>query len=205
MKPITHITHLLFVLILLQSCEKEKNIVRDADGNEYHTVTIGTQVWMATNLLTTKYANGESIADGIYVPNDNSNNVGIYGRLYTWFVATNTRSVCPTGWHVPSESDWNTLLSNVTSPADLKESGYSHWLAPNTLATNSVLFTALPGGYYSGSEFLGINETAAFWFMDEVNISTAKGYRLYFDNSPTTGDLVHANKDNAFSIRCVKD
>ena len=174
MKTIALIISLLSIACLFYSCEKEENIVKDADGNEYSTITIGTQVWMATNLLTTKFENGENIADGLYIYSNNNNNVGVYGRLYTWIVAADDRNVCPTGWHVPSHSDWNILLSNVTSPADLKEGGYSHWLSPNTLATNSVSFSALPGGYYTGSEYLGINETAAFWFSDEVDITTAK-------------------------------
>lgn len=205
MKPISLILNLLLLVVLVNSCEKEGTVVKDADGNEYKTISIGEQVWMAENLLTTKFANGENIPEGVFIQNHNVNNVGVYGRLYTWTVVTDARKVCPTGWHVPSVSDWNTLLSNVTSPADLKERGYSHWLAPNTLATNSVLFTALPGGYYTGAEYVGINETAAFWLVDEVDGTTAKGFRLYYDNYPTNGDLVHANKDNAFSVRCVKD
>lgn len=195
------------LLLITGSCEKEtfRGTVTDYDGNVYQTIKIGDQWWMAENLMTTKFTNGELINSGVYIQNNNANNVGIYGRLYTWTVAVDNRKLCPTGWHLPSESEYNVLLSNVTSPADLKEEGYSHWLPPNTLATNSVSFTALPGGYYTSTEFTGINETGLFWLSDEVDAARAKGFRLYYDNSPTTGDLIHSQKNNAFSVRCIKD
>lgn len=209
MKPLKNLIgcYLGMLLLLTSSCEREttEGTVIDVDGNVYQTIKIGDQWWMAKNLMTTKFANGAQISSGVYAQNNNNNNVGIYGRLYTWTVAVDNRRICPTGWHLPSESEYNVLLSIVTSPADLKEEGYSHWLPPNTLATNSVSFTALPGGYYTSTEFIGINETALFWLMDEVDVAHAKGFRLYFDNAPTTGDLINAQKNNAFSVRCVKD
>ena len=209
MKPLKYfLTSCCGVLLLLtSSCEKEatEGTVADVDGNTYQTIKIGDQWWMAENLMTTKYANGDLISSGVYSQNNNNNNVGIYGRLYTWPVAMDTRKLCPTGWHIPSEIEYTDLLSSVTSPADLKEEGYSHWLPPNTLATNLVSFTALPGGYHTSTVFIGINETALFWLMDEVDAARAKGFRLYYDNSPTTGDLIHSQKNNAFSVRCLKD
>jgi uncharacterized protein (TIGR02145 family) len=179
--------------------------VTDGSGNNYSFVTIGNQVWLASNLKTTKYSNGDVISSGIYVQGNDLNNAAIYGRLYIWTVAVDGRNICPVGWHVPSEVEWNVLLSNVTSPADLKEQGYVHWFSPNTGATNSVLFTALPGGYYDGSVTTAIQAIASFWFKDEANATMGKGFKLYYNNSPNTGDFVFSEKNTAFSVRCLKN
>jgi uncharacterized protein (TIGR02145 family) len=98
--------------------------VTDIDGNIYKTVKIGDQWWIAENLTTTRYSNGDSIptnlsdnewsgtTSGAYViyNNDNLNNI-TYGKLYNWFAVTDIRNVCPTGWHVPSGGEWYTLTS----------------------------------------------------------------------------------------------
>src|SRR5262245_32163336 len=98
--------------------------VTDIDGNVYHTVNIGTQVWMLENLKTTKYRNGdlietttpatlditsESTPKYQWAYNGEENNAATYGRLYTWYAATESRNVCPSGWHVPSDVEWTTL------------------------------------------------------------------------------------------------
>ena len=142
------------------------------------------------------------ISSGIY---GEDNYVATYGRLYSWYVAADNRNVCPTGWHVPGENEWNILLSNVSSPAELKESGTAHWLSPNTGATNSVLFTALPGGYSAGTGIISLNEYASFHFKNETNATTGRGYMLYYNNIPNTGSYVSFGKEFAFSIRCLKD
>jgi len=180
-------------------------LISDRDGNTYQTVNIGAQVWMASNLKTTKYSNGDVISSGIYIQGNNPNNIAIYGRLYTWTVAVDGRNICPIGWHVPSEVEWNVLLSNVISPADLKEQGLVHWFSPNTGATNSVLFTALPGGYFDGSVTTGIQAIASFWFTDEIGGIYGRGFKLYYNNIPDTGEYVNSEKNTAFSIRCLKD
>ena len=98
--------------------------VTDNEGNTYRTIGIGSQVWMADNLKVTKYNNGDII--GTTTPanlnisgennpkyqwsyNGNESNVDLYGRLYTWYAVTDTRGVCPTGWHIPSNSDFTVL------------------------------------------------------------------------------------------------
>ena len=180
-------------------------LIADIDGNLYQSVKIGNQVWLASNLKTTKYSNGDVISSGIYVQGNDLNDAAIYGRLYTWTVAVDGRNVCPTGWHVPSEVEWNVLLSNVISPADLKEQGLVHWFSPNTGATNSVSFTALPGGYFDGSVTTGLQAIASFWFKDEVGAIYGRGFKLYYNNSPNPGDYVNSEKNTAFSVRCLKD
>ena len=160
---------------------------------------------MAENLKTTKYSNGDEISSGIYIQGNDLTNLETYGALYTWTVAVDSRNICPDGWHVPSEAEWNTLLGNVQSPAELKESGTAHWFAPNTGATNSISFTALPGGYFDGSVTTGIQAIASFWFTDEASTELGKGFKLYYNNSPDDGDFVHSEKYTAFSVRCLKD
>jgi uncharacterized protein (TIGR02145 family) len=98
--------------------------VTDADGNVYNMVTIGTQVWMAENLRTTRYSNGDPIGTTQPVSlniteedlpkyhwpaGGNESNVALYGRLYTWHVVNDSRNVCPAGWHVPTEAEFTTM------------------------------------------------------------------------------------------------
>jgi uncharacterized protein (TIGR02145 family) len=114
-----------FVLILINSCEKDEKsgTVTDIDGNVYHTVTIGTQTWMVENLKTTRYSNGDSIPNvtdatdwsHIVTPaycwyDNNVLNKATYGALYNWYTV-NTGNLAPTGWHIPTDDEW-TILEN---------------------------------------------------------------------------------------------
>ena len=99
------------------------NTVTDIDGNVYHTITIGNQTWMAENLKTTKYRNGDAIGTTTaskdtstkstpkyqWAYGGNEANVAKYGRLYTWYAATDTRNIAPAGWHVPTDAEWSIL------------------------------------------------------------------------------------------------
>jgi len=140
--------------------------VSDIDGNQYSTVVIGTQEWMAENLRTSRLNDGTPIplitvnsswfgADGMamcWYNNDSALHHVPYGRLYNGYVAEMS-NVCPMGWQVPSTGDWDAMISflggvNVAG-GKLKEIGLAHWEHPNTGATNSSGFTALPGGFRS--------------------------------------------------------
>jgi uncharacterized protein (TIGR02145 family) len=136
----------------------ERDYIIDSRDNErYKTVKIGTQVWMAENLRTTKYRNGDFIGTTTPATLDISgestpkyqwaydgieSNVASYGRLYTWYAITDSRKVCPAGWHVPNSSEWNTLFAYLggkrVAGGKMKETGSSHWLSPNTGATNET-------------------------------------------------------------------
>ncbi len=154
----------------INSCTKDNdNTVKDitdGDGNIYTTVTIGTQVWLNENLKTTRYRNGDIIGTTSpatldirgesepkyqWVYNGDEDNAATYGRLYTWYVITDSRGLCPAGWHIPSNTEWGILDSFLgggnLSGGKLKEAGTSHWLSPNIGADNSTGFTALPGGF----------------------------------------------------------
>jgi uncharacterized protein (TIGR02145 family) len=169
--------------------------VTDIDGNAYKTVAIGSQVWMAENLKTTRYRNGDAIGTTSPAALDISsesapkyqwayagdeNNVAVYGRLYTWYAVTDGRKLCPVGWHVPSDEEWSTLIAFLGGPdaavGKLKEVGTAHWKSPNSNATNASGFTGLPGGNRlpkGGSVLLG--EAGHYWTASEVACGSSFG------------------------------
>ena len=152
------------VWIGLTACHT--NSIKDIDGNKYKTVTIGTQVWMAENLKTTKFNDGTPIPmvkendawANLTTPafswynNDSIDNKRNYGALYNWYTVS-TNKLCPVGWHVPTEAEWATITAYLgevgLAGGKLKDAGTVHWRTPNTGATNESGFTALPGGYRS--------------------------------------------------------
>jgi uncharacterized protein (TIGR02145 family) len=196
--------------------------VTDIDGNVYKTVKIADKEWMAENLKTTKYRNGNPIPN-ITVANawrdatagawcHYNNNTGYeraYGKLYNWFAAADPRQIAPAGWHVPSEGEWRTLASNFgannVSGGALKQTGTTEWQSPNTYATNISLMTALPGGRRSNinGSYDNQGQNAYFWTADERSVNQAESVFLSFNNGFIyTGS---PNKKDGLSIRCVKD
>ncbi len=200
--------------------------ITDVDGNTYNTVTIGSQIWMRENLKTTKYRNGNLIGTtnpaNLDISNNqiypspkyqwayagNENYVTIYGRLYTWHAVVDSRGICPTGWHVPTDFEWNTLTlylggESVTG-GKLKETGTSKWLNPNTGATNSTGFSALPGGYRGTAGGFGyIGNHGNWWSSTSESLSNA-WYRLIYNNTSNINRVI-TNKAIGYSVRCVKD
>lgn len=205
----------------------------DQDGNTYKTVTIGTQTWMAENLKTTKFRNGEPIptvqfADWDFLRSaaycnydQESANVTTYGRLYNWYAVNDSRLIAPLGWHVPSDSEWTTLINflggdNIAG-GKLKETGTTHWKTswyPNNLgATNESGFTALPGGeriigLFGPGAFSNINRYGYWWSATEYNEWSA--WSRYISNEDKgvyrdeLGDY-SMNKSEGYSVRCIKD
>lgn len=198
----------------------------DQEGNIYKTIVIGTQEWMAENLSTSVYRNGDVIATGLstsqwtntvqgawaYFQNDASKNCP-FGKLYNWYACVDARELCPTGWHVPTDADWTVLSDYLGGEAiaggKMKTLGMSDsvtglWSAPNSGATNSSGFSGIPGGYrllqgpYSNLEFIGY-----YWSSsDFVTLSAYYRYIIYDDV-----DLTRATggKGNGFSVRCLRD
>ncbi len=194
----------------------------DADGNIYHTVTIGAQTWMVENLRTTKYNDGTSIplvtdatewaglttAAYCWYNNYPIINKPTFGALYNWY-AVNTGKLAPSGWHVPTFDDWATLTTYLggdqVAGGKLKETGTSLWANPNIGATNESGFTALPGGNrtYSGL-FANVNELGVWWGATELNPLYDAWMLIIYNNY----NLVIRDtefKQNGFSVRCVKD
>ena len=184
--------------------EKENLTVTDIDGNIYNSVTIGNQVWMAENLKTTKYQNGEAIPNvtddtewsnlvtGAYSDyNNDPSNSDTYGRLYNWYAVDDSRNICPSGWHVPNYSEWTTLENYLggylVAGGKLKETGTTHWSSPNTGATNETGFTALPAGGRGSNpgDFIYLGERAVWWTSkDSV---TYWNPQIYYDGSYCMG------------------
>jgi uncharacterized protein (TIGR02145 family) len=196
------------------------NKLKDIEGNSYNTVKIGTQVWMAENLKTTKFKDGTSIPyetndinwlnlttpSYCWYDNDEATNKHVYGALYNWYTV-NSGKLCPTGWHSPTDSEWNTLISYLggksVAGGKLKETGTTHWNSPNTAADNSSGFTGLPAGYRYGGvygTFYQINRYAIWWASD---IEHYRG--VYCDNPTVTGDEALSPRTYGFSVRCIKD
>jgi uncharacterized protein (TIGR02145 family) len=163
--------------------------VTDTDGNVYHTVKIGTQIWTAENLKTTKYNDGTAIPQTTVIPwgdlttgaycwyNDSSQYKTIYGALYNWY-AVNTGKLAPAGWHVPTDAEWDTLAEYLggdsVAGGKLKNTGTTYWSSPNTGATNSSGFSALPGGYRGDSGgFSNVGNTGCWWSATEYDASDA--------------------------------
>jgi uncharacterized protein (TIGR02145 family) len=202
--------------------------VSDSDGNSYATVVIGTQVWMAENLKTTKYIDGSAILynndDGISYSetpgycwyNDNAANKNTYGALYNWF-AVNTGKLCPTGWHVPTYPEWWTLVSflggtdgsnaEAGSGGKMKETGTIHWKTPNTGATNSSGFSGLPGGSRPiGFPFQELGDKGFWWTStsEAANLNARFVYTTY-DNAACISYYIFMDKRYRYSVRCMKD
>lgn len=192
----------------------------DPDGKNYSVVKIGDQTWMAENLaylpsvspsilgsdLAVFYYvygyEGDSVNEAKTVPNWT-----IYGTLYNWEAA---KTVCPTGWHLPSDTEWNTLafyLDPAIAGCKMKESGISHWATPNECAANSTGFTALPGGfrYYWDGPFFNLGEYTYFWSSTSHYSDNTRAWAMSLYNREEGIDRINQRKGNGFSIRCMKD
>jgi uncharacterized protein (TIGR02145 family) len=213
------------MVFLTISCKKEvaggTSAITDFDGNVYHSVTIGTQTWMVENLRTTHYRDGQpipNVADNAawlnlstgarcYFNNDSLTFAGTYGVLYNWY-AVNSSNICPKGWHIPSDAEWTILISFLGDPSlvggKIKELGLSHWIAPNTGATNESGFTALPGGYRNEYAVFDYKGNFGYWWNTSVySAAEALVYYLSYNTSTTSHD--YFDKKYGLSVRCLKD
>jgi uncharacterized protein (TIGR02145 family) len=215
------------IITIAASCGKDDEVtgVKDADGNSYKTVTIGSQVWMAENLKTTKYRDGLAIANvtvnaewgvlttAAYAVYGNSADNGTnYGALYNWY-AVNSGKLCPTGWHVPTKAEWTTLITFAggenTAGGKLKSTRTAptaapSWLSPNTGATDAYGFAVVPGGFrMNGGSFGLIGEFSYFWSSTE-NSSTLAEYNMIVNDQAYVASYPGLKGIGA-SVRCVKD
>lgn len=191
-------------------------IVYDIDGNEYHGVYIGSQIWMRENLRTTRFRNGTPIAKisdqanwngssdtmPAYCNYNNDDYLGnIYGKLYNRNVIYDSLPIAPSGWRVPTIADWDSLLKHLGGAAVagnlLREKGIDHWLGPNS-SNNPYGFTALPGGYRNNAGFTGLSLKGKYW-----------AYWPYLSYIIDGGGPVTCDSSTAIfsglSIRCIKE
>lgn len=193
--------------------------VTDYDSNYYNIVSIGTQIWMAENLKTIHFCNGDPIniiADSVqwininssaYCYNENDmNNEIVYGNLYNWYAVIDYRGIAPIGWHVATDSDWTTLIDylggDLVAGSKLKEAGSAHWW-DNSSSTNETGFTALPGGFRRGTEFYdfwGVGDFGCWWTSTSDTISKAISRNM----SNIVGTW-NCKQLYGLSVRCIKN
>ncbi|MFN8211150.1 MAG: FISUMP domain-containing protein [Bacteroidales bacterium] len=194
----------------------------DADGISYKTVTIGSQVWMKENLRTTKLNDNSSIpviTDNVtwiaqgspamcYFNNDPSTYANTYGAFYNWFTVY-TGKLCPAGWHVPDDTEFNNLLNalggNMVAGGHLKEAGYVHWSSPNTGADNSSGFTALPAGHRANNGAFINFGTNTYWWTTVPYPDGLQADRFNVDYNSAGASQSQYERTAGFSVRCVKD
>ena len=231
MKKVIKISNYPFLIIgvmflLSSSCKKDENSptplsITDIDGNVYHTVTIGTQVWMVENLKTTKYNDGTPIPlvkdstewRNLITPgfcwyaNDAAIYKNTYGALYNWFTI-NTGKLAPTGWRIPTDADWTALTTflggDSVAGGKLKEAGTTHWQSPNAGASNETGFTAIPGGYRTSYGLYERNKEFGYWWSSSEIYSGYVWSRGMYNNYDNVfrGDV---SKNDGFSIRCLRN
>ncbi len=200
------------------------------DGRTYDLVEIGGQCWFADNLATDQYRNGDLIPTGLenaiwstttsgayaIYNNDPANDV-TYGKLYNWYTTVDTRGLCPTGWHVPTDCEWMYLEGSLgMSVSEQEINGWranvggnmkatTGWNFPNTGATNSSGFTAFAGGYRFGNwpSYSNLGIVGYWWSNTEFASNSAWG-RLIFYNNSVVNRFENVKKDG-FSVRCVRD
>jgi uncharacterized protein (TIGR02145 family) len=198
----------------------------DQEGNVYKTIVIGTQEWMAENLNTSIYRNGDAIVTDLdnsawgattsgawsYYNNDASYECP-YGKLYNWFACTDARGLCPTGWHVPSDAEWTTLtnflggLSLAGGP--LKSTGTAIdsnglWTSQNVDATNSSGFSGPPCGYRNGIGIFGAMGVQSYLWCSTQSVAFGGWVRVLFDNNGTVARSSNY-KESGYSVRCLRD
>jgi len=193
-------------------------ILTDVDGNNYNIIQIGNQIWMKENLKVSKYRNGDSIqtnlnnadwtsnnngAFDIYENNPN-NNIG-YGKLYNFFAISNPKGLCPFGWKVPTLDEMNILfnyLGGTTYAAEKLKQAFG-WLGTNR-GNNISGFSANAGGRrwdYGDNEQL-ISQ-GNFWMSTEIDADRAKSFIIDYGSYSVL--IVNEDKNNGFSVRCLKE
>jgi uncharacterized protein (TIGR02145 family) len=201
---------------------KKYGTVEDVDGNVYKTIVIGGQTWMAENLRTVHYRNGDvlpnsidstqwaSLNTGAYCNYNNTTNldtIATFGRLYNWYAVADSRNISPKGWRVPTIADWDILFSSLGGDSiasnKMKEVGITHWEDPFH-SDNSCGFTALPGGRrYLTKKFEDMGFFGVWWTSSEYNEITAGFFYLYYFDSLIWKGINF--KNNGYALRCIKE
>jgi len=202
-------------------------MVTDIDGNQYLTVTIGTQTWMRENLRTSRYSNGDPILEVLLNDDWEALSSGAwswydhdpekdkpYGKLYNFYAVQNAKGLCPTGWHVPSDAEYTTLTNALggtavaggkmkTTGTIQAETGY--WEDPNTGSTNESGFTGLPGGVRNFDGLFGVLGREAYWWTSTpTDNGTESWYRRLLSNDASVTRATNIY-NHGLSVRCVRD
>ena len=208
----------------------------ERDGKVYKTVKIGDQTWMAENLNYADSVKTASLKGRSWCFNEVAANCNVAGRLYRWAAAIDSmklandvdnpqncgdgvictlparvQGICPTGWHLPSQAEWNVLITAVggqsTSGKVLKsQSGWnSDGNGGDGNGTDAFGFSALPAGFRTSGDvrYTSDGGNVNFWCSTEGDSSAA--YRMYMARNSKQATLGSRYKDYGFSVRCLKD
>jgi uncharacterized protein (TIGR02145 family) len=210
----------------IHNAELTYGTMTDQEGNEYNTIVIGAQEWMAENLNTSIYRNSDAIATSLNDAGWQStmngawshyNNEASYacphGKLYNWYACVDSRQLCPAGWHVPSDSEWSVLMTFLggtdVAGGKLKTMGTLQqadglWYAPNAGATNSAGFSGAPQGYrYFMGEYDLVGSNVFWWSTDAFLTNNAISWFLsHTESGSFRSDF---DKNYGFSVRCIRD
>jgi uncharacterized protein (TIGR02145 family) len=200
----------------------EGNGVTDFEGNFYSTVVINGHEWMQENLRVSYFSNGDPIPSGLNsaawpssgpasaIYNDDFTNISVYGRLYNAFAVNDSRGLCPIGWHVSLDTDWNSLLEIIddSSIAARKLRSASIWNYEDEFSTNETGFSALPGGFrYGYGNYMNLGYNGYWWSgtpLSSDNPSTLqRNFRLGYNLPFLESNLSYL--ESGFSVRCVKN
>lgn len=224
------------IVIMTTGCRKNEEIpdtITDVDGNVYHTLIIANQVWLKENLKTSRLKDGTAIpivtvnsdwanlTAGAYCwYNNDSNLKDLYGALYNWH-AVNTGKLCPTGWHVPDDTEWKELEKALgMSQADADDLDWrgtnvgSKLAGDATLWTDGTLendaefgssgFSAFPGGYrFSPGAFLCMGDYGLWWTATEY--SSIFVWSRYIGSDYSKVFRWYDDKGHGYSVRCIMD
>ncbi len=223
---------ILLAFSIYMGCKKDENKDDGGDpcpgtptvayeGQVYNTVLIGHQCWFKENLNVGNMIKGKDdmTDNGViekYCYDNDPANCNEYGGLYQWnemmeySTTAGEQGICPSGWHLPTDGEW-TIMANLLGGAivaggKMKETGTTHWLSPNTGATNESGFTALPGGHlvnFITMDFYHIKFYAFFWSSTVMDSLCAIRRRM--TNNDNVIFRVDDNRMKAYSVRCIKD
>jgi uncharacterized protein (TIGR02145 family) len=217
---------LVMIMALIVGCSKGEDspetpsTITDIDGNVYNSVVIGKQTWMKTNLNVSKYQDGTLIPEvtdpdqwaklttgaWCYYDNDPENGK-LYGKLYNWYAVNDRRGLAPTGTRIPNDAEWATLTTFIGSVAGgkMKEIGTANWSSPNSEATNSTLFTGLPGGIIiNEGTFYFIGDHGYWWSSTSNANTTTAAWNLSLGYNSVIACRSYDDKNYGFSVRCIK-
>jgi uncharacterized protein (TIGR02145 family) len=185
------------------------------------SVSITGQIWSNKNLDVAAYKNGDpipNVTDPVawsilitgaycYYNNDSATYAALYGKLYNWYAVNDPRGLAPEGWHIPSKEEWEILIDYCSGPSGaggvLKST--SNWNSPNTGATNTFVFSGLPGGLRNSSGTFNSIGTNSYWWCSTQGLFGNNGIHFGFTYNGAGINTSDTGFDNGYSIRCIKD
>lgn len=187
-----------FYIVATSLMAQVAGTINDArDGKTYQTVKIGTQTWMAENL-------NFKTSTGSWCYDDSIKNCDIYGRLYDLETAV---SSCPSGWHLPSDEEWSTLINFLggDSVAGAKMKSLKLWIDSSPEVNNSSGFNVLPAGSRANNDgpFYGLGENTYFWSDTDNDFYSAWERCLRGNRTRVSRDADHHTY--GYSVRCLKN